>query len=122
MRPEPTFVLGLLVTASAIPALAQSGALTVPKTVEAGAAFSIQCAGSGKATLYIVGPGQVLKREVQLGETAFFPAGSLYNAGHYLAVLAGAATDSETFDVIPAHQPAKLELPGAAFSSSGRPA
>lgn len=108
MRARAKLVLGLLVTASAIPALAQSGALTVPKTVEAGAAFSIQCAGSGGATLYIVGPGQVLKREVQLGETAFFPAGSLYNSGRYLAVLAGAATYSETFDVIPAHQPAKL--------------
>jgi hypothetical protein len=40
--------------------------------------------------LYIIGPGQVLKRDVQLGEPTSFPAGSLYNAGRYLAVLHGA--------------------------------
>ena len=46
-----------------------------------------RCTGSGNATLYIVGPEQVLKRDVQLGEASIFPAGSLYNAGHYLVFL-----------------------------------
>ena len=62
--------------------MAQSGSLTVPKTIEAGSAFSIQSSGTGKAVLYIVGPEQVLRRDVQLGDATFFPAGSLYNAGH----------------------------------------
>ncbi len=48
-------------------AVAQSASLTLPKTIEAGAAFSIPTSGSGKATLYVIGIGQVLKRDVQLG-------------------------------------------------------
>ena len=71
------------------PALAQE--LRLPKTVTAGEAFSMQSTGSGKAVLYVVGIGQVLKRDVQLGETESFPAGTLYNAGHYLVLVVGAS-------------------------------
>jgi hypothetical protein len=87
----------------------QEGGLTLPKTIQAGNAFSIQSTGSGKATLYIVGLGQVLKREVQMGETIPFPAGSLYSAGHYVAVFSreSSAAESGSFDVVPA-QPADL--------------
>ena len=85
-----------------------------PKVVEAGNTFSVQSNGSGQATLYIIGQGQVLKRDVQMGETTFFPAGSLSNAGHYLAVLASVSTMSTiasgTFDVVPATQPAELSF------------
>jgi len=92
-------------------AFAQSGNLDLPKSVEAGAAFSIQTSGRGKATLYVVGPTQVLKRDVQLGETTFFPSGSLYNAGCYLAVLAGELpTESGRFDVMPASKPADISF------------
>lgn len=92
-------------------AYAQPGRMTLPKSVEAGSAFSIQSSGSGKAVLYIVGPGQVFKRNVQLGETASFPTGSLYNAGRYLAILvAGSSTDSGWFDVAPASKPANLSF------------
>ncbi len=89
--------------------VAQQEALTLPKALEAGKAFSIQSTGSGKATLYIVGLGQVLKRDVQLGETISFPAGSMYSAGHYVTVLAreSATAESGAFDVVPA-QPADL--------------
>jgi hypothetical protein len=82
---------------------AQSGGLTVPKTVEAGSAFSIPSTGSGKATLFIIGPSQVLKSEVNLGETISFPAGTLYNAGRYIAVLSGTSVgEGSAFDVVPA--------------------
>jgi hypothetical protein len=85
--------------------------MSLPKTVEAGNAFSIQATGSGKAVLYIVGPGQVLKRDVQLGETTFFAAGDLHNAGHYLAVLVGgSSTENGAFDVVPAKNPANLSF------------
>jgi hypothetical protein len=83
----------------------------LPKTVEAGSAFSIVTTGTGKSTLYIVGPDQVLKRDVQLGEETSFAAGTLYNAGHYLAVLAGGpSTQNESFDVVPAGKPANLSF------------
>lgn len=105
------FLLSGLAVATMQLAFAEGGNLTVPKTVEAGSAFSIQSTGSGQATLYIIGPGQVLKRGVQLGETTTFPAGSLYNAGRYLAVISAASsTESDPFDVVPATQPAKLSF------------
>jgi len=110
MKSRLTFLLGCLVLASMQLALAQAGALRVPKTVEAGDALSIQSAGSGKAVLYVVGPGQVLRRNVQLGETTFFAPGVLHNAGHYLVVLVGASsTEDGAFDVTAA-RPAALSF------------
>jgi hypothetical protein len=92
-------------------ALAQTGGLRLPKTVEAGSAFSIQSSGSGPAFLYIVGPGQVLRRKVQLGETTVFAPGDLHNAGRYLAVLVGvSSTENGAFDVTAAHQPMVLSF------------
>lgn len=92
-------------------ASAQGATMSLPNTVEAGKAFSIQNTGSGKATLYIIGTDQVLKRDVQLGEPAFFPAGSLYNAGRYLAVLTqDSSTQSGSFDVVPASKPVDMSF------------
>ncbi len=70
-----------------------------------------QSTGNGKATLYIIGFGQALKRDVQLGETTYFPAGSIYNADHYLTFLTGSSsTVSGSFDVVPARKPAALSF------------
>ena len=57
-----SFLGGLIVLAGGQLALAQ-GSLGLPKSVEAGAAFSIHTSGSGKGVLFIVGPGQVLRRD-----------------------------------------------------------
>ena len=90
-------------------ALAQSGSLMGPASIEAGAAFSIQFGGSGQATLYISGPGQLIKRDVQLGGPAWFPAGSLGNAGHYDVFLSSpSVSESGSMDVLPADKPADL--------------
>ena len=111
MKSKCTFLLGGLILAAVPLALAQTGGLRVPKTVEAGSAFSIQSSGSGTAFLYIVGPGQVLRRDVQLGETTFFAPGDLHNAGRYLAVLVGgSSTENGAFDVTAAHQPMVLSF------------
>ena len=92
-------------------AIAQAATMSLPKTVNAGSAFSIQRAGSGKAALYIVGLGQVIRRDVLSGQNISFPAGSLYNAGHYLAILVeGSSTETESFDVVPAGKPAALSF------------
>ena len=105
----PFLFCGLTIAAHL--ALAQGTSMVLPKTVEAGNAFSIQSTGSGKATLYIMGPGQVLKREIQLGVTTQILGGSLYNAGHYLAFLSGdSSTESNSFDVVPATKPANLSF------------
>ena len=111
MRTRMAFLLCGMAAASMQLASAENGSIRLPKTVEAGNSFSIEIAGSGKATLYIIGPVQVLKRDVQLGETTLFAAGSLYNAGHYLAVLAGdSSTVTGSFDVVPSSKPADLSF------------
>jgi len=111
MKCRLAFLLGGLVVVALPLALAQTGALQLPRMVEAGSAFSIQSTGSGNAVLYIVGPGQVLRRNVRLGETTLFAPKDIHNAGHYLAVLvAGSSTESGVFDVTAAHQPAALSL------------
>ncbi|KAA6461300.1 hypothetical protein DYQ86_12580 [Acidobacteria bacterium AB60] len=97
-----------MVLAAALPLLAQGG-LTVPRTIEAGSAFSVQSSGSGQGTLYIVGPGQVLKRDVQLGSSVNFEAGALYNAGHYLVFLSGSG-DTASLDVLPSSKVADVSF------------
>jgi len=102
---------GFAILAAIIPAFAQSGNLDLPKSVVAGSAFSIQSTGSGQGVLYIVGPSQALKRDVQLGQPIVIAAGDLDNAGHYLAVVAsGRSTEAGEFDVVPASRPATLSF------------
>jgi len=92
-------------------AFAQGMSMTLPKAIEAGSSFAIQSHGSGNATLYIVCPEQVLKRDMQLGETAVFAAGSLTSAGHYLVVLTSStAATNGTLDVTPGKAPAELSF------------
>lgn len=97
--------LSLVISAAS----AQSGNLNIPASIEAGAAFSVQCGGSGKGTLYIVGPSQLIKRDVQLGEAASFPAGLISNAGHYVVFLSSpSVNETGTLEVLPADKPADL--------------
>ena len=103
----PTLLAGFALGISS--ALAQTADLTIPKSIEAGAAFSIQCGGSGKGTLYIAGPGQMIKQDVQLGGTVAIPVGTLYNAGHYSVWIASdSSTQTGSIDVVPAQKPADL--------------
>ena len=91
-----------LLSAALTVAPAAYAQLTAPKTVQAGSAFSIESSGSGQATLYIVGLGQVIKRDVQLGSAISIPEGVLYGAGHYVAFVSTAPNDVASFDVTPA--------------------
>ena len=108
MRAElPTLIGALALGVTSV--LAQTGDLTMPKSIEAGAAFSVQCGGSGKGTLYIAGPGQFIKQDVQLGGTIDIPKGALYNAGHYSVwVASDSSTQSGSIDVAPAEKPSDL--------------
>lgn len=102
-------VLAGMVAVAAQAALAQASSIRLPETVDAGSAFSIPTSGSGKATFYILGIGQVLKRDVQLGDPITFAAGTLFNAGHYVTVLTrDSATESGEFDVVPAAKASDL--------------
>ena len=111
MKRALAILLSGLAGAVAQLAFAQSASLTLPKTVEAGAAFSIATAGSGKASLSIAGLGQVLKREVDLGQAVDFPVGTLYNAGRYVVVLQqNGESESGEFDVAPAKSVSSLSF------------
>lgn len=95
--------------AAATAAVGQSSDMTLPPSVVAGSAFSIATSGSGKAVLYIVGPGQAVRRDVEMGQPVSFAAGDLYNAGHYLVILAkDSTTDTKALDVVPAPRPETL--------------
>lgn len=90
---------------------AQDAGLTAPTTIEAGSAFAISTGGSGSGTLYIVGPSQVLTKQVQLGGPVQLTAGEVINAGHYLLILSAASgTESTTMDVTPLAQPARVSF------------
>ncbi|HTW60483.1 MAG TPA: hypothetical protein VMD55_01675 [Terracidiphilus sp.] len=111
MRRGWAILLSGLAGLAAQPVLAQGSELSLPATVEAGSAFSIGTTGSGQGTLYIAGLGQVIKRDVELGKTAWFPAGSLYDAGRYVVILAANGnSESGTLDVTPQTKPADLSF------------
>jgi hypothetical protein len=111
MRFRLPFLIGSLAFAIMPHAHAQSAGMNLPKTLEAGKAFSIGTTGSGKAVLYIIGFGQALRQEVELGSTASFATGALHNAGRYLVILAaGASTENGTLDVTPASQVSNLSF------------
>jgi len=112
VRLHLALITGASLLFGALPgAFAQSGSLSVPGTVEAGAGFSIQTTGSGSAALYIVGPSQVFEQEVQLGGAVMLPAGSITHAGHYLvAVVTPSSTQTASLDVLPATEPASISF------------
>ena len=101
MRASLTAFVCAIAVSAATAGFAQGG-LTVPKTVQAGAAFSIESRGGGQATLYIVGPSQVIKKDVQLGGTISIAEGTLYNAGRYSVFVSTAPNDVASMDVTPA--------------------
>ena len=91
--------------------IAQDEALQAPKSVAAGDGFAIQTTGTGKAALYIVGPSQVLKCDVERGQSISFAPGTLHNAGHYLVILkTDSSSDTSEMDVLPASSPSELSF------------
>lgn len=109
MRFTPALVGFVALLGSASLGFAQNANLNLPATVEAGSAFSIPTTGAG--TLYIVGPGQALKQQVQEGQTATFAADSLNNAGRYVAIWKSASSvEMGTFNVVPEKRPSKISF------------
>lgn len=105
MKAHHLFVAAALPLCAVANASAQS--VGAPATVTAGAAFSITTGGSGKGTLFVVGPSQVLHRDIDLGQPVAIAAGELFSAGHYVAVLSTGG-DAAEFDVLPAKEPGSL--------------
>lgn len=108
MRLARQLAVGLL-NVCFVATLCAQGGLGVPKTITAGSAFSVQSSGSGPGTLYMVGPEQIVKMDIQLGSAIDIAAGTLYNAGHYLVYVTGSG-DSGSLDVTPAAKPSDLSF------------
>jgi len=105
------FLLAASALFSAPLLLAQSLRMNLPAQVAAGSALSVPTSGSGQGTLTIVGPGQAIRRQVRLGSPASVPAGVLYNAGEYVAMLSsGSDSQIGLFEVTPAPQPSTLSF------------
>lgn len=107
MRCWTLYLSGFVVLSAAFAACQSS--LQFPPRIEAGTTFSVPTNGSGEATVYIVGPGDVLRRKIQLDENIAFGADELHNAGHYVVFLTSrSSVQNAQFDVIASHQPAAI--------------
>ncbi len=84
--------------------------LQLPAQVNAGSGFTIPAAGSGSATLYLLGPPSAVKRQVQLGQEIRIQPKEVLQAGRYLVILRhDGASQSGSFYVMPA-KPASLSF------------
>ncbi|MGB8132521.1 MAG: hypothetical protein WCG81_22225 [Candidatus Angelobacter sp.] len=99
--------IGLVIALSWFAAdCARAAELHVPQNAVAGEPLSIAISGSG--TLYLVGPGQVIKKEFKSGSVEI-KAGELRSAGRWIAALHGDGNSSQVFWVKPG-KPGKLNF------------
>jgi hypothetical protein len=83
--------------------LARAAELRVPDNPVVGEALSLATLGEGEATLYLIGPGQIIKRQVRLGHDVHIKPDELHSAGRWIATLRhGELTESQTFWMSPA--------------------
>lgn len=76
--------------------------LRLPQNSTAGQPFTLGTSGDGQGTLYLVGPAQVIKRQVRLGDEVQIKGEELRSAGRWIAVLrAGGKSWSQAFSVQP---------------------
>ncbi len=81
---------------------ANADELRVPQNAVAGQPISIGLSGSGNGTLLLIGQGQVIKRDVTLGNDVQIKGEELRSAGRWIAILrSGGATQSQAFWVQP---------------------
>jgi hypothetical protein len=86
---------------------ARAAELHVPQNAVAGQPLSIGTSGSG--TLYLVGPGQVIKKEFKSGGSVDIKGEELRSAGRWIAVVRGDSNQSQVFWVKPG-KPGKLNF------------
>jgi hypothetical protein len=86
---------------------ARAAELHVPQNAVAGQPLSIGTSGSG--TLYLIGPGQVIKKEFKSGGSVEIKGEGLRSAGRWIAVVRGDSSQSQVFWVKPG-KPGKLNF------------
>jgi|SRR5579864_397519 len=89
---------------------ARAAELRLPQDAVAGQPMTVGTSGSGDGTLYLIGPGQIIKHEVKLGNSIQIKGEELHSAGRWIAILrSGAGPQSAVFWVKPG-QPANLSF------------
>lgn len=97
-----SFSLWLAAALALISATSQAGELRLPAKAAAGEPLAIATSGDGEATVYLVGPSQVLKRQVHLGNDLQIRGDELRSAGRWVAILReGNNSSSQVFFVQP---------------------
>jgi len=86
---------------------ARAAELHLPQNAVAGQPLSIGASGSG--TLYLIGPGQVIKRDFKSGGNVEIKGEELRSAGRWIAAVKGASNQSQVFWVRPG-KPGKLNF------------
>jgi len=81
---------------------AQDLNLRAPEAPVAGNPAALGTEGSGSATLYLVGPSNAAKREIELGKSISLSATELQSAGRYIAIVCSGNCTSVSFFVSPA--------------------
>jgi hypothetical protein len=76
--------------------------LRVPESATVGQAMVVGTGGDGEANLYLIGPGQVIQRKVQLGTDVQIKGEELRSSGRWIAILReGGRSSSQGFWVNP---------------------
>lgn len=97
---------------------ARAAELNLPKEAVAGQPLTIGTSGSG--TLYLIGPGEVIKREFKSG-TVEIKGEELRSAGRWIAAVHGDANQSQVFWVKPGKPEISTFWPGLrAYRCRGR--
>lgn len=91
----------LVMIAAAGPLRAQVEAVHVPAAVVAGTGTTIITSGSGNATLYLLGPGETIRREVELGGKVSLSGQDVHTAGRYLLIVCAGDCRNAAFYVTP---------------------
>jgi hypothetical protein len=89
---------------------ARAAELRLPQDATAGQPMTMGTSGQGDATLYLVGPGQVIQRKIKLGSDVQIKGGELRSAGRWIAIVRSSGSpQSQVFWVKPT-QPENLSF------------
>lgn len=89
---------------------ARAAEMRLPQNAVAGQPMTISTSGDGDAKLYLIGPGQVITRDVKLGKDVQIKGEELTSAGRWIAALrSGSHPQSSVFWVKPA-QPENISF------------
>src|ERR1700745_1691375 len=83
-------IIGVLVCLAAVSFAAE---VRMPDKPIAGQSIAIGTSGSGDATLYVIGPGSAIKRQVELGEDTQLKGEELRHVGSYQTAIKGSGSD-----------------------------